>query len=121
MKDTTPRTIHLKNYKKPDYLIPELYLDFIINDEYTTVKSKLTVEANYDEKLVQPLILNGENLELLSVTIDGNVILTRFDWKDVTLCMFGLVLVLQLLALLHFMQKGQITVQTVKSLRRPEL
>ena len=56
-----------------------------------------------------------------SESIDGNLVLTRFDWKDVTLCMFGLVLVLQLLALLHFMQKGQITVQTGKSLRRPEL
>ena len=72
MKETTPRTIYLKNYQKPDYLIPELYLDFIINDDYTTVKSKLTVEANYDEKLVQPLVLNGENLELISVSIDGN-------------------------------------------------
>ena len=74
MKEATPRTIYLKDYKKPAYLIPELYLDFIINDDYTTVKSKLTVEANYDEKLVQPLILNGEKVELVSVKIDGEAI-----------------------------------------------
>ena len=71
MKDTTPRTIYLKNYQKPEYLIPELYLDFIINEEFTTVKSKLKVEANYEEKLVQPLELHGEKLELMSVAIDG--------------------------------------------------
>ena len=47
MKDTTPKTIHLKDYKKPEYLIPEVYLDFIINKDSTTVKSKMTVEANY--------------------------------------------------------------------------
>jgi len=81
MKEATPRTIYLKDYKKPDYLIPELYLDFIINDDYTTVKSKLSVEANYDEKLVQPLTLNGEKLELVSVKIDGQVI----DKADYTL------------------------------------
>lgn len=71
MKDTTPKTIYLKNYKKPEYLIPELYLDFIINEDFTTVKSKLQVEANYDEKLVQPLELHGEKLQLMSVLIDG--------------------------------------------------
>ena len=75
MKEATPKTIYLKDYKKPEYLIPELYLDFIINDEYTTVKSKLKVEANYDEKLLQPLILNGEKLELISVKADGEEVL----------------------------------------------
>ena len=81
MKEATPRTIYLKDYKKPEYLIPELYLDFIINDDYTTVKSKLTVEANYDEKLVQPISLNGEKQELISVKIDGKPV----DEADYTL------------------------------------
>lgn len=71
MKDATPRTIYLKNYKKPDYLIPELYLDFIINDDATVVKSKLSVEANYEGDKAEPLILNGDKLQLLSVAIDG--------------------------------------------------
>ena len=71
MKDTTPRTIYLSEYKKPDYLIPELFLDFIINEDYTRVKSKLTVKANYEGEKVEPLILNGERMKLVSVAIDG--------------------------------------------------
>lgn len=71
MKDTTPRTIHLKDYKKPEYLIPEVYLDFIINKNSTTVKSKLTVKANYPEDKLLPLILNGENMKLNSIKLDG--------------------------------------------------
>ena len=66
MKDTTPRTIHLKDYKKPEYLIPEVYLNFIINKNSTVVKSKLKVVANYSEEKVLPLVLNGEKMNLLS-------------------------------------------------------
>ena len=73
MKDTSPRTILLKDYKKPDYLISETHLDFIINDESTTVHSILKVKANYDfSSGVRPLELTGEKMKLISVSLDGN-------------------------------------------------
>jgi aminopeptidase N len=71
MTDTTPQTIHLKDYQKPDYLIPEVYLDFIINGNSTLVKSKLTVIANYEEGTCKPLLLNGENMKLISLSINS--------------------------------------------------
>lgn len=112
---------HRNEYVKSYVSIPErieAQLMKICGPEILEVKPG-NFELQNDQVDEEENILSQDNE--FRESIDGNVILTRFDWKDVTLCMFGLVLVLQLLALLHFMQKGQITVQTVKSLRRPEL
>jgi aminopeptidase N len=67
---STPQTIYLKNYKKPDYLISQTYLDFSIFDTHTSVKSRLIVQRNTSEADL-PLVLNGEKMELINVWIDG--------------------------------------------------
>lgn len=64
-----PRTIHLKDYKPSAYLIDSIDLTVDIFDERTLVKSKLVMQARDEGS--EALELNGENLKLLKVSLDG--------------------------------------------------
>ena len=41
------QAIYRKDYKATPYLVDNVYLDFILNDDKTLVKSKLSVKPNY--------------------------------------------------------------------------
>ncbi|MDH5578503.1 MAG: aminopeptidase N [Betaproteobacteria bacterium] len=75
MREPTPRTIHLKDYTPPAFLVPhvELYVD--IREDHALVKAKLQVKRNAGSR--GPLVLDGDELELVSVTLDGKA--TRHD------------------------------------------
>lgn len=67
-----PSTIHLKDYKVPPYLIPDIHLIFDLREKETLVTSRMTLEAHPDSTdHHQDLFLDGENLELLRVCRDG--------------------------------------------------
>jgi aminopeptidase N len=70
MKTDTPQTVHLKDYTVPAYLIDTVDLDFNIETGGTTVSATLAMRRN---PLVgaQPLVLDGDELETLSVAVDG--------------------------------------------------
>ena len=73
--DSSPSTIYLKDYQPPMYLIENVNLHFELHESQTIVTSKLNVKLNKEHK--QPtknLILDGQNLELLSVKLDGNIL-----------------------------------------------
>jgi aminopeptidase N len=74
--DTAPTPTLLSNYTPPSHEIASVYLDFDLKPSATTVKSKLEVTRLRDEALV----LNGENISLKSVTLDGKK-LKRSDYK----------------------------------------
>jgi aminopeptidase N len=82
MQQATPHPIYLRDYQLPGYLIDAVDLVFDLNEEYTIVTSKLQVHAN---PLVHPqhpeLVLNGEQLELLSVAVDGKI-LSESDFQQ---------------------------------------
>jgi len=71
MKQAKPQPIYLKNYKKPDYLIPEIKLHFDIYERSTRVRSRLRLQRREGVSESTPLILNGEHLKLISVRLDG--------------------------------------------------
>ncbi len=72
MRDENPKTIHLKDYTVPEYLIKNVDLNFVLDEEKTHVVSKLTIQNNPQSKDQNtPLVLQGEGLELVSVAIDG--------------------------------------------------
>ncbi len=72
MLTPTPKTIHLKDYAPPAFLISTVDLDVDIRDEDALVKAKLVVSRNpRAEGLNAPLELDGDELALLSVTLDG--------------------------------------------------
>jgi aminopeptidase N len=62
-------TIRREDYRPPDWLVPEVALDFRLDPEETLVTARLTVRRNGAH--AQPLRLNGEGLHPSSVTIDG--------------------------------------------------
>ena len=70
MKESTPRTIHLKDYQKPDWLVEKIHLTFDLHETKTRVKAVMEVRCNHEGG--RPLELNGEELTLLKVSVDGN-------------------------------------------------
>ena len=75
---TGPHSAHshavtfLKNYQPPDYRILTANLQFDLDEERTLVKSLLIIQAaNGPGSGSRPLKLDGRDLELLSVSLDG--------------------------------------------------
>ena len=66
-----PESIFLADYREPDFAIARVELDFALNEETTMVTSRLSIEPRRGAPKNQPLFLNGEDLELVSVAIDG--------------------------------------------------
>jgi aminopeptidase N len=82
MREPQARTIHLKDYTPPAYLVDTIELDVDIRDDHALVKSTLAVRRNGTHDL--PLVLNGDELELLSVRLDG-IATTRYEKTAETL------------------------------------
>jgi aminopeptidase N len=64
-----PSVIHRGDYRPPDWLVPEVRLEFELSAEKTRVRAILSVVRNGDH--TQPLRLDGDELAPLSVRIDG--------------------------------------------------
>ena len=68
----TPKTIRLEDYRPPDYAIETVALEFDLEEDSTRVLSRLRLRSEYDRSEgVRPLVLDGEDLELISVSLDG--------------------------------------------------
>jgi len=78
---TPPKTIYLKDYKPYPFTITALDLNFDIRDGHTIVTARADYVRNGGSKEV---FLNGEDLELLSVKIDGAEV-TDYNQTEVAL------------------------------------
>ncbi len=79
MTDATPQTIRLTDYTPPSYLVEDVALHFTLAPRGTRVRSTIRFRANPAGIDQGNLILDGENLRLISVAIDGKA-LTAFDY-----------------------------------------
>ncbi len=72
-----PAAVYREDYRPPDWLVPDISLDFDLADERTVVRAVLTVERNgaHDE----PLRLDGEGLKLVGVSIAGRPVEHRYE------------------------------------------
>src|SRR5262245_44559824 len=62
----------LKDYAPPDFLIDEVELDFALEPKATRVAAKLNVRPNPELTTgARRLVLNGENITLQSIALDG--------------------------------------------------
>jgi aminopeptidase N len=68
---TTPPVIRLADYTPPPYLIPAVDLSFDIRDAATTVTARLTIERSESTPAGTPLVLDGDELTLKSLRLDG--------------------------------------------------
>jgi aminopeptidase N len=71
MRDAAPQAIQLKEYEPPAFDISTVALDVDIRPAQASVHATLTLKRNAPGA---PLVLHGENLELLSVAVDGRVL-----------------------------------------------
>ncbi|MCW8943931.1 MAG: aminopeptidase N [Sedimenticola sp.] len=68
----TPTTIFLKDYQPPEYLIDQVELSFELGETETRVRSALHIRENpASEQASGALFLHGEQLELVSLSLDG--------------------------------------------------
>ena len=73
MRDAQPKTIYLKDYQVPDFLIETTDLEFTLGQHSTEVRALLTMVRNTASKDQQAaLVLDGQELSLKSVAIDDN-------------------------------------------------
>ena len=72
MSNTIPHKIRLKDYRPPPYLIDRVRLDFKLDEEESRVRSRLEIRRNpVAERGMSDLELQGEELELLYLSLDG--------------------------------------------------
>ncbi len=72
MREATPNTIYLPDYAPPEYIIGQVDLTFMLDEEETRVSSRLTIQKNRQSPNENaPLVLDGEGLRLESVKLDG--------------------------------------------------
>ncbi len=65
-----PTTRYRADYSPPDWLVPDVSLEFDLGADVTRVTSRLTVTRNGAHD--RPLRLDGEGLKLVSVTVNGD-------------------------------------------------
>ena len=70
MKEAQPRAIHLKDYAPPAFHVETIELDVDIREQHAIVKAKLVIRRNRPG----PLVLDGDELELVSVALDGKAV-----------------------------------------------
>ncbi|SDE52176.1 aminopeptidase N [Limimaricola pyoseonensis] len=70
MTQHDPRTVYLKDYQPPAYLVDEVKLTFRLAPETTRVLSEIRFRPNPDAAS-RDFFLHGEQLKLISASIDG--------------------------------------------------
>jgi aminopeptidase N len=71
MTDTEPRAIHLADYAPPPYTIGAIDLSFDLGEDETRVAASLGVRRQSGAAAGAPLILHGQDMTLVSLSIDG--------------------------------------------------
>jgi aminopeptidase N len=87
--DQQAKTIYLKDYQAPDFLIEHVDLTFELEEERTRVSSQLKLKKR-DSSESCPLVLLGENLELGEVKIDNSLLDSpAYEVAETTLTIFN--------------------------------
>src|SRR3954449_13269597 len=79
--------IRREDYCPPDWLVPEIRLDFDLGIERTRVRATLSVERNGEHD--RPLKLDGDAVKLLSVKVDGSDGKWRLEGEQLIVAVAG--------------------------------
>src|SRR3954465_7446695 len=89
--ETPPSPTHVavrrQDYRPPDWLVPEIRLDFDLGVERTRVRATLAVERNGEHH--PPLGVDGDDLSPLAVTVDGRDAGWRMDGPTLVIEIHG--------------------------------
>jgi aminopeptidase N len=82
-----PAAVRREDYRPPEWLVPEIALDFDLGSERTVVRA--TLEAVRSGAHPAPLRLEGDGLTPVSVTVDGAAAQWTLDEGDLVLPLAG--------------------------------
>ncbi|MGP6433928.1 aminopeptidase N, partial [Pseudomonas paraglycinae] len=71
MRTETPPLIRLEEYRPSDYLIDRVDLDIRLDPHATRIDATLALRPNPAGRAGAPLHLDGDDLRLVSVALDG--------------------------------------------------
>ena len=71
MRDASPSTIYLKDYRKPAYWVDSIDLDIDLHAGKTTVRSSMQVRRRKGLPADTPFVLDGQELTLQAVRVNG--------------------------------------------------
>ncbi|WP_372422077.1 aminopeptidase N [Salinarimonas chemoclinalis] len=74
MKDSVPQAVRLSEYTCPPFLVDHVALRFELDATRTRVRADLTLRRNPESREDGPLVLDGEGLALVSLSLDGSVL-----------------------------------------------
>ncbi|MEM1373781.1 MAG: aminopeptidase N, partial [Pseudomonadota bacterium] len=82
MRDASPQTIHLKDYRAPAHWVEEVDLTFKLHPTKTRVISRIRFAPNASAP--GPFRLDGEELTLIRASIDGEPVSPAIDAEGLT-------------------------------------
>ncbi|KQP52578.1 aminopeptidase N [Methylobacterium sp. Leaf108] len=74
MRTDMPTLIRLEDYRPSDHLIDRVDLDVVLHPTATRVVSRLSLRPNPAGRIGSPLVLDGEDLVLVRIALDGRVL-----------------------------------------------
>ena len=74
MRTDIAQPVRLTDYRAPDFFIDTVYLDVKLDGPQTRVTSTLGLRRNPQGRKDAPLVLDGDELNVLSVALDGNIL-----------------------------------------------
>ena len=72
MKSEQNQVIFRKDYQQPNYWVNSVSLGFLIEPTFTMVRSK--IQFNHNTTKQNKLVLNGVDIDLMKISIDGRVL-----------------------------------------------
>ena len=85
MSEADPRTVYLADYQPFPYLLDQVELTFRLAPRATRVLARLQFAPNPARPGRHDLWLNGENLRLISVAVNGQVVAPAVDDEGLTI------------------------------------
>ena len=88
MKEAQAKNIYLKDYQAPDFYIEETDLNVCLFEDESFVEARLKIKRNPSSNNPNAALqLNGKELELLELRLNGKILLkSEFRQDDETLC-----------------------------------
>lgn len=74
MSVVQPKEIFLKDYEEPNFWIKKTDLEFDLYSDYAIVRSTLAIQKNDKASVSTSLRLNGQDMELLTLELNGRVL-----------------------------------------------
>src|SRR5215204_976000 len=71
MRTEQPPPVRLQDYRPPDWLVETVHLDVALDPTQTRVRATLQLKPNPAAAVPAPLVLDGDGLSLVSLTLDG--------------------------------------------------